>query len=142
MCYTFSNRFELCLQKTFYKWGLLVGTKPSLLIPLSLLFLLFALGSLTQQPFEDAQLSWAPVGSQAVLDDDKINGLEFEKLERADIIYKAKNGENVLTQDHFKRVIAFNDFLLDYNSQNLRKTDCKATPTGRCLYIGNPVEYF
>lgn len=63
----------------------------------------------------------------------------FEKLIRGDVIYKAINDENILTRAHFQRVMAFNEFLLDFNNQNLRRTDCKAASTGRCIYIANPV---
>ena len=121
---------------------MLVGRKPWLIMPLSLLLLLFALGFLMQDAFDDVQYSWAPMNSEAAKDDDRIDEMGFEKLERADIIYKTKNDENVLTRSHFERVIAFNDFLLDYNNQNLRNTDCKAASTGRCIYVANPVEYF
>ena len=139
MCDKFQQKLEHCLQKVFEKWGMLVGRKPWLIMPLSLLFVLFAIGFLMQDPFDDVQVSWAPTGSQAAEDDKRIDQMGFEKLERADIIYKANNDENVLTRAHFQRVLDFNEHLLNYNNQNLRNTDCKATSTGRCIYIANPV---
>ena len=99
---------------------MLVGRKPWLIMPLSLLLMLFALGFLVQDNFDDVQVSWAPTGSEAAVDNNRIDQMGFEKLDRGDIIYKANNDENVLTRTHFQRVIDFNEFLLNYNNQNLR----------------------
>ena len=113
MCEKFQNKLENCLQKIFFKWGLLVGRKPWLIMPLSLFIVLLALGFLAEDPFDDVQISWAPSGSDAANDKLTIDGFGLEENENASIIYRARNEENVLTREHVRRVLDFHAFLLD-----------------------------
>lgn len=138
MCEKAQLAIENCLQRSFGKWGALIGRKWWLVLILALVFLMpFAAGWAIANEFTDGQRAWSPRNSQTANDGDVIDGLPLTKSSFATFIYKATNDANVLTRTHFDQILNFHNHLLTYRNSQLKNTECLKAGT-RCLYTVHP----
>ncbi len=91
--------------------------------------------------YSDEQKAMTPIDSESRKEKDKFEAMEFPEFENMAFIYRAHNGENLLTIAHFQRVLDFHAFLLTYNNNQLRDTDCFKAAS-RCIYSSHLADFF
>ena len=141
MCLGYFSTLARCNEKACNNWAYALAKKAWLIFLIStLVMVLISIGVMNNSQYEDQTHANTTIDGQARADLDAFNAMAIPDFESMAFIYRAADDSNVMTITHFQQALDFHEFLMSYNDNQLRNTDC--FKKGRCMYSSHLADFF